>query len=92
MWPYFSDLNGRVGKEPNYIVQDKMNGEFTNSIDNLRVIEDVKMTNTFGKRNIDLCLASGLRICNGRFVDNSGHYTSSNQEQLWRYRLQIKSM
>jgi hypothetical protein len=34
-----------------------------------------KVYNTFGRKLIDLCKASGMRICNGRGSDNNGRLT-----------------
>ena len=39
-----------------------------------RTTEDVKAPNSFGRNILELCKSTGLRICNGRFGENSGKY------------------
>ena len=44
-----------------------------------RTTEDVKAPNSFGRNILELCKSTGLRICNGRFGENSGKYTFHNK-------------
>ncbi|VDI45368.1 Hypothetical predicted protein [Mytilus galloprovincialis] len=87
------DLNGRVGNEPDYILQDGLNKELLDKVDNLidynadvplvdRLTEDLKTPNSFGKRILDLCKSAGLRICNGRFGDSSKQFTFQNKNDI----------
>ena len=84
------DLNSRVGEGCcDYIVNDIEPGNFVNDNTNpftyindsamsTRKSED-KHVNTFGRKLLELCRASGLRICNGRVNgDSNGKYTFYN--------------
>ncbi|VDI55438.1 Hypothetical predicted protein [Mytilus galloprovincialis] len=82
------DLSGRVGNEPDYLLQDGLNKKLMNKVDNLidyiadvplvnRLTEDLKTPNSFGKHILDLCESAGLRICNGRFGDSRNFTTFS---------------
>ena len=76
------DLNGRVGLELDYIVDDILTEQLQNDVNFIdyisdcdvvhRLSEDQKAPNSFGRRIIELCISTGLRICNGRFGVNSG--------------------
>lgn len=41
--------------------------------------QDTKAPNSFGQRILQLCKSSGLRICNGRFGEDSGKITFNNK-------------
>ena len=72
------DLNGRVGKNNDFVIND-----FNNSVfDDEDYIPDVPIprstldntTNSQGHQILDLCKSTELRICNGR-LDKTGNYT-----------------
>ncbi|VDI64106.1 Hypothetical predicted protein [Mytilus galloprovincialis] len=83
------DLNGRVGREKDFIEGDSLNKQLIDNIqfvdyisDNClrdRITEDVKAPNSFGRRILELCKSSGLRICNGRYGVDSGKITFQNK-------------
>ena len=74
-------LFGRVGLEPDYIVNDSLDPFIQDHITFIDYIndnniekrhsEDTKAPNSFGQRILQLCKSSGLRICNGRFGPDS---------------------
>jgi hypothetical protein len=41
--------------------------------------EDLKVPNSFGRRILELCKSTGLRICNGRFGVDSSKFTFQNK-------------
>ena len=43
-----------------------------------RLTGDVKPPNSFGCRILELCKSSGLRVCNGRFGQESGKINGSS--------------
>ena len=83
------DIDGRVGIEKDFIVSDTFDKELLDDIDFLeyekdellvnRLTEDLKSPNSFGCRILELCKSSGLRICNGRFGQDSSKITFSNK-------------
>jgi hypothetical protein len=84
------DLNGRVGKEPDFLRHDNLNRQLNDNIANFieyvpddifcdRLTEDLKHPNIFGNRILQLCRSSRLRICNGRFGESSGKFTFQNK-------------
>lgn len=83
------DLNGRVGLEPDFIIGDAIDKQLQDNIsfidynnDNTlkeRQSEDNKAPNSFGQRILQLCRSSGLRICNGRFGQDSNKITFNNK-------------
>ncbi|VDI50111.1 Hypothetical predicted protein, partial [Mytilus galloprovincialis] len=83
------DLNGRVGIEPDFIVEDTLDKHLLDTIDFISYVSDVKITdrlsedlkapNGFGRRILDICKSTGLRICNGRFGTESSKYTFQNK-------------
>jgi hypothetical protein len=84
------DLNGRVGLEPDYIPDDALDKQLLHNIsfinymsdNNLpqRLSEDTNAPNSFGRRILQLCKSSGLRIriCNDRFGTDSKKITFNN--------------
>lgn len=83
------DLNGRVGLESDYIPDDTLDKQLLDNIsfinytsDNSlpqRLSEDTNTPNSFGRRILQLCKSSGLRICNGRFGTESKKITFNNK-------------
>jgi hypothetical protein len=84
------DLNGRVGKEPDFLKHDNLNRQLNDNIANFleyvpddkfcdRLTGDLKHHNTFGNRILQLCRSSHLRICNGRSGESSGKFTFKNK-------------
>ena len=83
------DLNGRVEIEKDYIVSDVLDKHLLDDIQFLgyesddilcdRLSEDLKSPNSFGCRILELCKSSSLRICNGRFGQDSSKITFSNK-------------
>ena len=83
------DLNGRVGQDADFIVNDVLNNELRDNISFIGYIndtdlfdrqsEDDKPPNAFGRRILELCKSSGLRICNGRFGADSRKITFNNK-------------
>ena len=83
------DLNGRVGQDADFIVNDVLNNELRDNISFIDYIndtdlfdrqsEDDKPPNAFGRRILELCKSSGLRICNGRFGADSRKITFNNK-------------
>ena len=70
------DLNSRIGNRVDYIVSDTVSKTLANiladafvyDIDEIlpqRVSEDTTVNN-YGRRLIELCKMTGLRVCNGR--------------------------
>ena len=41
--------------------------------------EDLKVPNSFGRRILELCKSTGLKICNGRFGVDSSKFTFQNK-------------
>ena len=76
------DLNARVGNEPDYITNDELD-DFIPLPDSYCVDEITKIrahcdafVNECGKRLLELCISSNLRIMNGRFIgDSMGRFT-----------------
>ena len=88
----FGDLNGHVGKEPDFLRHDNLNRQLNDNIANFieyvpddiffdRLTEDLKHPNAFGNRIFQLCRSSRLRICNGRFGESSGKFTFQNKNR-----------
>ena len=83
------DLNDRVGTEKDCIVSHILNKLLLDDIEFLEyetdelfpnsLTEDLKSPNSFGSRILELCKSSGLRICNGRFGQDSSKITFSNK-------------
>ncbi|VDI30527.1 Hypothetical predicted protein [Mytilus galloprovincialis] len=84
------DLNGRVGLKPDYLLNDFLDPLLLDNISFIdyendrqdfvqRHSEDTKAPNSFGQRILQLCKSSGLRICNGRFGEDSGKITFNNK-------------
>lgn len=82
------DLNGRIGLENDFIMQDNLNVFNCNETDLLnyepdlsskRTTEDIKTANSFGRQILNLCKFSGIRVCNGRFGKKSETFTFQNK-------------
>ncbi|XP_063447953.1 uncharacterized protein LOC134727502 [Mytilus trossulus] len=84
------DLNGRVGLKPDYLLNDFLDPLLQDNISFIdyendrqdfvqRHSEETKAPNSFGQRILQLCKSSGLRICNGRFGEDSGKITFNNK-------------
>ena len=83
------DLNGRIGKANDFIGHDLLSTQLQSDISGLidytpdspseRTTEDIKPANTFGRKILDLCKSSGVRVCNGRFGKSSGKFTFQNK-------------
>ena len=84
------DLNGRVGLKPDYLLNDFLDPLLLDNISFIdyendrqdvvqRHSEDTKAPNSFGQRILQLCKSYGLRICNGRFGEDSGKITFNNK-------------
>ena len=79
------DLNSRVGESSDFVENDSLpEGIYNNVSDVVTYINDIalpirksedKICNTFGRKLIDLCKSSGMRMCNGRGSDNNGRLT-----------------
>ena len=71
------DLNARTGEKPDWIEMDEMKGV---PLPDVYVVDDDikprvsmdKTVNTCGERLIDICVATGLKIVNGRFGKDEG--------------------
>ena len=69
------DLNGRVGIETDFISGEAINAQlqdksyFINYVNDIEFqkshFQDTKPPNNFGRRMLQLCMSTGLRICNG---------------------------
>ena len=80
------DFNSRTGQNPNFIEIDSSQINDVDGVDLLppdyvsdtelkRVNQDF-IIKSHGKKMLDLCLSSGLRILNGRFLgDSLGYFT-----------------
>ena len=83
------DLNGRIGSERDFIEQDILDNHLRNNIfafidyeldiPSDRKTEDLKPPNTFGRKILNMCKSTGLRVCNGRFGDESAKITFQNK-------------
>lgn len=82
------DFNSRVGESKDYVEYDILANNLLNNMPAFlsydkdytcsRRSED-KHVNNFGRKLLELCRASGLRICNGRVSeDTQGKYTFFN--------------
>ena len=70
------DLNGRIGKENDYIVDDIINKQLRDSLTGLidyecdlpsdRPTKDIKLANKCGRNILNVCKSSGVRVCSGR--------------------------
>lgn len=72
------DMNSRVGLKPDYIAYDRMNSildgkDYVPDVPLDRISMD-KQCNNYGIQLLDLCKATGLRLCNGR-LEGKGSYT-----------------
>lgn len=83
------DINGRVGIESDFILDDILDENLQDNINFIdyvkddiftdRLSEDLKVPNSFGRRILELCKSTGLRICNGRFGVDSSKFTFQNK-------------
>ena len=83
------DLNGRIGSEKDFIQQDILDNhlrdnlfafiDYEQDIPTDRRTEDNKPPNTFGRKILNMCKSTGLRVCNGRFGDDSAKITFQNK-------------
>ena len=83
------DINGRVGIESDFILDDILDENLQDNINFIdyvkddiftdRLSEDLKVQNSFGRRILELCKSTGLRICNGRFGVDSSKFTFQNK-------------
>ena len=80
------DLNGIEtdfisGEAINAQLQDK--SYFINYVNDIEFqkshFQDTKPPNNFGRRMLQLCMSTGLRICNGRVGQDSGTITFNNK-------------
>ncbi|KAK3096267.1 hypothetical protein FSP39_025128 [Pinctada imbricata] len=79
------DLNSRTGERPDYITNDSLDSNLTDLLRGIDYVSDDHYTqrnnmdkgiNTFGHRLLSLCKSSGLRIVNGRHLnDQNGNFT-----------------
>jgi hypothetical protein len=74
---FFHSLLGRVGIESDFILDDILDENLQDNINFIdyvkdeiftdRLSEDLKVPNSFGRRILELCKSTSLRLCNGRF-------------------------
>jgi hypothetical protein len=104
------DLNGRVGIETDFISGEAIDAQlqdksyFINYVNDIEFqkshFQDTKPPNNFGRRMLQLCMSTGLRICNGRVGQDSGTITFNNKngcstidyQTVRIYRLKVYSM
>ena len=70
------DLNGRIGKDNDYIVDDIIINQLRDSLTGLidyecdlpsdRPTKDIKPANKCGRNILNVCKSSGVRVCSGR--------------------------
>ena len=70
------DLNGRIGKERNYIVDNIIINQLRDSVTGLidnecdlpsdRSTKDIKPANKCGRNILNVCKSSDVRVCSGR--------------------------
>lgn len=84
------DMNARIGNKLDYIENDTPEINNFDGVDllppdyeidiPLRRVSQDKVINNHGNNLLDVCLSSGLRILNGRFLgDSLGYYTFMSQ-------------
>jgi len=81
------DLNGRVGLETDFISGEAIDAQLQDNISFINYViefqkrqsEDTKTPNNFSRRILQLCMSTGLHICNGRFGHGSRTITFNNK-------------
>ena len=83
------DFNSRIGNSPDFIEYDVLNTELNDILSSLieydfdspmseRKSQDL-IVNSFGRKLLDLCRSTSIRICNGRISgDEDGKFTFFN--------------
>lgn len=91
------DLNGRIGNADDYIVNDNINGNVLDVLNNvINYTPDTptcarkacdQVVNTFGRDLLNMCVATSLRVVNGRLGEDKFTFYNANGSSVNDYLL-----